>query len=440
MSVTKIERISNLQRSVNYITRKEKTESKFIFSHDCTPGTVKRDFKNIVDLYNEANNRKRELKPRMIYQSYAPHESVTPEDAFKYAKEFAGNYLGEDYQYIIATHYDTDHIHNHIIFNDINSRTLKVFDSSRENTLLRMRNENDRISEKYGLNIIETTRHKHKYLSYREYVAKSKGTSFKSLLENDIDEVIKNADSYEEFLSGMKEKGYEVKEGKHLAFKSHKGKRFLRTKTLGFNYLEKSIRYRLDNKDYIPFKPKIIKREWIDKNQEKFKENKYLQRWATVQNINYLNELYGFLDKEKISFDEFIEQEKVGENITNNFDLKLSKLDSIIYDLENSVDSFDVYKNSYKMITDFKSIKNTSDKEIFKKENFSNFKKYDLAKKKINLLKKVHNINNKKELLTKISDLKEERNIIYETLNLNTEKVKSKEKEKRNYREEDLDR
>src|SRR5699024_7417028 len=146
-----MQRINDLQRSVDYITRNEKTESKYIFSHECTPETAKRDFELTLDLYNEANNRNRELKPRMIYQSYSPNENITPEEVFQYGKEFAENYLGEDYQYIVATHYDTEHIHNHIIFNDININTLNVFDSSRENTLYRMRNENDRISEKYGL-------------------------------------------------------------------------------------------------------------------------------------------------------------------------------------------------------------------------------------------------------------------------------------------------
>lgn len=430
MSVTKIERINDLQRSVNYVTRNEKTESRFIYSHECTPETVARDFNYILDLYNESNGTNRELKPRMIYQSFSPNENITPEEAFQYGKEFAKNYLGEDYQYIVATHYDTNHIHNHIIFNDININNLRVFDSSRENTLHRMRNENDRISEKYGLHIIESVKHKHKYLSHKEYVARSKGNSFKDILENDIDEAIQLSNDFQSFLKNMEDKGYEYKQGKYLSFKSPKGKRFIRTKTLGFNYLENSIKHRIENKDYVPFKPNVINREWIDKNQEKFKENKYLRRWATVQNINYLNELYGVLKKKGISLSEFVTHENMNKNITKELDRRLSKLDGEIYDLSRMSDCFDVYKSSYGMIMEFKKLDTDEEKEQFKKDNYANFKKYDMAKKHINILKKIHGINNKAMLEKRINSLEKERRLIYESLNINVDRELKRNRER----------
>src|SRR5699024_5200963 len=233
--------------------------------HSCSPEMAERSFKTVLDEYNEFKDKERELKPVMVIQSFEPEENITPEQAHEYGKEIDKNYLKVDYQYILATHHDTDHIHNHIVFNDINYKTLDIFDSSRENTLHRMRNENDLVADRHGLKTIEQTRQKHQYLTHKDYVSRSKGTSFKEKIEQDIDLSISESNSFDGFLKSMGNKGYEVKKGKHLAFKDPNGKKFMRAKTLGFNYLENSIKHRINNKDYIPFKPNVIKREWIDK-------------------------------------------------------------------------------------------------------------------------------------------------------------------------------
>src|SRR5699024_2415693 len=335
MSVTKIQRVNSVTHTVNYITRVDKTERDLIHSHNCSPELAKANFENVLEEYNKTNRTNRELNARMIIQSYDPNENITPEQAHEYGKEFARNYLKDDFQYIVATHHDTDHIHNHIVFNDINYKNLKIFDSTRENTLHRMRNENDLISDKYGLKVIEQTRQKHQYLTHRDYVARSRGVSFKQKIEDDIDLSIYESNSYEDFLKAMADKGYEVKQGKHLAFKSPTGKRFMRARTLGFNYLENSIKHRIENKDYIPFKPKIIAREWIDKSQDKFKDNVGLHRWATIQNINYLHEVNNVLSKENISLEQFTKEKDVKENFERNLEKKLSHLDNEVFNLES---------------------------------------------------------------------------------------------------------
>lgn len=430
MSVTKMQRVNSLTHTVNYITRSDKTEHDLIFSHNCSPETASRNFNNVLDEYNYYKRTDREMNARMIIQSYDPDENISPEQAHQYGKEFAESYLGNDFQYIVATHHDTDHIHNHIVFNDINTKTLEIFDSSRENTLHRMRNENDLISEKYGLKIIEQTREKHKYLTHKDYVARSKGVSFKQKIENDIDSLIEHSNSYEEFLNGMKNMGYEVKEGKHLAFKSPNAKRFMRARSLGFNYMENSLKYRIENKDFVPFKPKIIEREWIDKSQDKFKNNVGLNRWATLQNINYLHEVNNILSKENISLQEFTEEKELQENFGKNLESKLSKIDNQIFKLENMKDCFDVYKESHSLMIGFKKLETKEEKDQYKKEHYHEFKKYDMAKKNMNILKKGYLINDKSQLKSKIQSLHEERALLYESVNLNKDKEQKRTKEK----------
>ena len=437
MAVTKIQRVKSITHAVNYITREDKTERDLITSHNCTPEFAKKDFESILDEYNYRKGKQRELKPRMIIQSYDPSEKITPEQAHEYAKEFAKNYLKDEFQYIIATHHDTDHIHNHIIFNDINYKTFDVFDSSRENTLNRMRNENDLISDKYNLQVIEKTRQKHKYLTHKDYVARAKGVSFKETIENDIDKSIMQSGSYDEFLQNMKEKGYEVKEGKHLAFKSSTGKKFIRTKSLGFNYLENSLKYRIDNKEYTPFKPKIIAREWIDKSEKKFTENKGLYRWASIQNINYLHEVNSVLSKENISLEQFVKENEVVEGFEKNLETKLVKLDNQLHKLRSMEDSFEIYKDSYDMMIDFKKLDTEEEKSQFKEVNYSKFKKYDMAKKSIGILKKGYNIHNADQLRERLESLTAERNLLYESVNLNKEISLKKNREKKSEKRRD---
>lgn len=429
MSVTKIQRVNSLTHTVNYITRQDKTENDLIHSFNCNTENIKRNFDNVLVQYNELNGTERELKPRMIVQSFSPDENINPEQAHEYGKEFVKNYLNDEFQYILATHHDEDHIHNHIVFNDINYKTLDVFDSSRENTLHRMRNENDLVSEKYGLQIIEQTRQKHKYLTHKDYVVRAKGNSFKEQIENDIDQTIEESNSYNSFLESMKKKGYKIKEGKHLSFKSPTGKKFMRTKTLGFNYLENSIKYRINNKDYIPFKPKIAKRNWIDKSQQKFQENKGLHRWATLQNINYLHEVNNVLSKENISLKQFSEEQKTITNLNKKLERKLSQIDNQINKIENMSNSFKNYKESYSLMIGFKKLNTQEEKDKYKKQHFNDFKKYDLAKKDINVLKKAYQINNQEQLKEKIENLVAERNLIYESVNLNKEQEKDKKQQ-----------
>jgi len=442
MSVTKIQRVNSLTHTINYITRKDKTEGDLIYSYNCSPESIKRNFENVLDEYNYFKKSERELKPIMIIQSFDPEENISPEQAHEYGKEFANNYLKGDFQYILATHHDTDHIHNHIVFNDINYKTLEIFDSSRENTLHRMRNENDLVSEKYGLKIIEKTREKHKYLTHKDYVLRTKGLSFKEKIENDIDSSIMVAKSFDDFIKNMKSKGYEVKQGKYLSFKNPNGKKFIRTKTLGFNYLENSIKYRINNKDYIPFKPKILNREWIDKSQQKFKKNKGLHRWATLQNINYLHEVNNVLSKENISLEQFIAEKRATENFDINLEKKLSRIDNQIFKLENMANCYDVYKESHDLMLNFKKIENQEEKDQYKKEHYHEFKKYDIAKKNMNILKKVYSINNPDQLNEKLSTLVAERNLIYDSVNLNREveqqRLEKEQQQKRKNKEMEL--
>ena len=286
-----------------------------------------------------------------------------------------------------------------------------MFDTKRINSLHNLREENDKISKKYGLSIIEKgAKGRGKYLSFNEYVVRSKNKSFKQKLEEVIDKNIQQSASYDDFLELMNKDGYASKDGKYLSFQIPEKNQSVRTKSLGFNYFKESIKYRIEHKEYEPLKVNVINRKWINKKEQKFKENKGLYKWATKQNINYLNELNKQMYETNMPISQLESIQKESQKLVNNFEDHLNKLDNEILKLERMEDSFQDYSDSYNMIIDYKK---SVDKAKFKKENYSKFKKYDVAKKNLHYLEKNYKITDIESLKYKVSQLHKERDMFY---------------------------
>lgn len=427
LSIVKIQQVKSLKAVIKYSLQDHKTNEELVTSYECEVETIERDFKVTLLDYNEKNNSDKQLSARMIIQSFDSDDNLTPEQAHQYGVELAENYFKGKHQYAVITHTETDNLHNHIIFNSINFQDLKMFDSSRQHSLYDLRRENDKVSKEHGLSIIENEgKKKDKYLAFNEYVSRAKKKSFKGNLEEVIDNHIQKASTFEEFLQLMDQQGYEGKQGKYLAFKNPKSNKFMRTKTLGINYLESSIKYRIENKAFAPIKQSIIDKEWIDKSQDKFKNNKGLRRWATKKNINYLNEISNQLYKRNITLEELNELELKKDNLIENFEKQLTSIDDEIYKLDKMKDCFSVYKNSYSLIQEYKK---AEDKNSFKQENYSKFKQYDVAKRNMNYLRKHYNITDEPDLYSKLSMLKQDRNILYGSLGRNAERQREIERQ-----------
>lgn len=438
MSIVKIQQVRSLRAAVRYSMQDYKTNEDLVTSYECDIETIERDFKSVLYEYNEKKNSNKNLSARMIIQSFDIEDNLTPEEAHQYGVELADRYLKGKHQYTVITHVETDNLHNHIIFNSIDFKELKMFDSKRQHTINDLRKENDRVSEKHNLSIIEGG--KTKGITFNEYVARSKRKSFKGKLEEIIDKNILLANTFDEFLSLMSKQGYENKLGRYLSFKNPGSNKYMRTKTLGLNYFEASIKYRIENKDFIPIKQNIIDKKWIDKSQAKFKNNKGLQKWATKQNINYLNEISAKLYKENITLQEYNDMIKK-ENLIGNFAKQLEMVDDEIYKLEKMMNCFDVYKSSYSLIQEYKK---SDDKTEFKKVNYSAFKAFDTAKRHMYYLKKQYDVTDVAGLYYKISLLQKERNLLYGSLgkeegNKELEKQEQTRKQ-RNYKEQQEER
>ena len=144
---------------------------------------------------------------RHLIQSFAVDE-VSPEQAHEIGKQFADEWLKGKYEYVIATHIDKEHCHNHIIFNAVNYVDFHAYRSNKK-TYREMRHLSDEICAEHGLSVIPPSQGKG--MDYKEYTEAKRGTSWKQKLKQTIDRCVITSKDYDEFLKLMQDAGYEIK-------------------------------------------------------------------------------------------------------------------------------------------------------------------------------------------------------------------------------------
>lgn len=282
MAVTKIYPIkTTLKKAIDYICNGDKTDDEiYVTTHLCSRENAHKEFELTKKQFG---SRTKTLAHHLI-QSFVPEE-VSFEEAHQVGIELCEKILGEKYEYVLATHIDKDHIHNHIIFNSIDVDEGKVYHSY-YGSYMNIRSQSDTLCKKHNLSVIdqETQREineikRRKFVSWHDWSEDKKGSSYKSRLKFDIDRSIKQSVNWQDFLDRMKSFGYEIKLGKHIAFRKEGQQRFTRAKTIGVNYTEERIKERILNKD------KELGNIIDLTNNNKAKSSKGYERWATKHNL-----------------------------------------------------------------------------------------------------------------------------------------------------------
>ena len=282
MAVTKIHPIkTTLKKAIDYICNGDKTDDEiYVTTHLCSGENAHKEF----ELTKKQFGSRTQTLAHHLIQSFVPEE-VSSHEAHQVGIELCEKILGGKYEYILATHIDKDHIHNHIIFNSIDVDEGKVYHSY-YGFYMNIRNQSDRLCKEHNLSVIdqETQREineikRRKFVNWYDWNEDKKGSSYKSRLQFDIDRTIKQSINWQDFLSKMESYGYEIKYGKNIAFKSKNQQRFTRTKTIGVNYTEERIKDRILNKE------KEIGNIIDIKNNEKVKSSKGYEHWATKHNL-----------------------------------------------------------------------------------------------------------------------------------------------------------
>ena len=282
MAVTKIHPInSTLKKAIDYICNSDKTDDEiYVTNYLCSRENAHKEFELTKKQFN---SRTKTLAHHLI-QSFVPEE-VSFEEAHQVGIELCEKILEGKYEYVLATHIDKDHIHNHIIFNSIDVDEGKVYHSY-YGSYMNIRNQSDKLCKEHGLSVIDLETQKEiseikrrKFVSWYDWNEDQKGSSYKSKLQFDINRSIQQSVNWQDFLSKMERYGYEIKFGKHIAFRSKNQQRFTRAKTIGNNYIEERIKDRILNKE------KELGNIIDIKNNEKANSSKGYERWATKHNM-----------------------------------------------------------------------------------------------------------------------------------------------------------
>ncbi len=291
MAYTKIHAVkATVHKAIAYICNPDKTDgSLLISSYGCSPETAHFDFKFALSKTSQSD----ENKAYHLIQSFLPGE-VDFDTAHQIGAALADRVLEGKYSYVVSTHIDKDHIHNHIIFCAANNVDHHKYNDCKK-SYYRIRHLSDELCKEYHLSVITPGAQRGK--KYNEWSADKNGSSLKSDLRRDINAAIRSADTYEEFLDLIRAKGYavkgeilNVKSPKYIAFLPPGRENFVRgsVRSLGAEYTKERIAERILERIQNRGKPladSYAKNRLIDTSQEKFQESAGLKRWAEIENL-----------------------------------------------------------------------------------------------------------------------------------------------------------
>ena len=293
-----------LKSRTDYAKNPDKTNrGELVSSYECSPLTADEEFMLSKRQYELATGRrqKNDVIAYQIRQSFKPGE-ITAEEANKVGYELAMRFTKGKHAFVVATHTDRQHIHNHVIFNSTaldGSRKFRDFFFS----ALAVQRLSDLICLEHQLSVIE----KKPYRERQKRVLYPPKESNRDRLCGIIDTILaEKPEDYEAFLQKLEQQGFEVKRGKHTAVKGKGQKRFIRFRTLGTGYGEDEIKAVLAGKaKHQPYQKKPPQEQpfqLLVDIQGKMAEGKSAgyKKWATKFNLKEMSKTLLFLQEQKI--------------------------------------------------------------------------------------------------------------------------------------------
>jgi hypothetical protein len=356
----------------------------------------------------------------MFVRDYFEDDEKEKYDNILATNDIVDKHLKGKYQYIISTHIDKGHIHNHILFNNVSFEDYTCYNSNKR-SYHEIRDISDELCRAYGLSVIDTI-DKNKYRD-DPYATQTKyKNTYRKQIKNDINFNIKTSVNYEHFIERMSEK-YEIKRGKYTSYK-HKTngqKRFIRSRSLGDKYHDDNIKLRIE-REFLNIKDESnlynfnIDFNMIDIESNKYQDNAGLKHWAVSQNNKALgNTIYKMRKLGAESSQQLENLIKQTEQTLNHLEDNRSKFNSELEYLNNQLsnlnqiaDSGNYNNNRYadellddgiiiNDIEDIKNVKKDLDNQINNlKSNWKDtVNNYDKAKSFSNELKYLSNSYNR---------------------------------------------
>ena len=333
-----------MSKAIAYILNPEKTDEKLLVSsYGCASETAAREFEWTRKIAEQKGMNPVRIIARHVIQSFEIGE-VTPELAHEIGKQFADEILGGKYEYVLTTHIDKDHVHNHLIFNAVDFVDYHAYKSYKR-IYYDMREVSDRLCKENGLSVIPPSQNKG--MGYKEYTEAKRGTSWKQKLKQTIDRCIITAKDYDDFLRLMQEAGYEIKTGKYISFRAEGQERFTRSKTIGENYTEERIKERIagrtprrNRRQTVPKGISLIgdiqeRIRLIDSKGYEYKAKLTILKEA-ARTLNYLteNNLLQYADLEKKVEDVHSSYDRTGKEL-KGVEARLREVQPLIKNISN---------------------------------------------------------------------------------------------------------
>lgn len=333
-----------MSKAIAYILNPEKTDEKLLVSsYGCASETAAREFEWTRKIAEQKGMNPVRIIARHVIQSFEIGE-VTPELAHEIGKQFANEILGGKYEYVLTTHIDKDHVHNHLIFNAVDFVNYHAYKSYKR-IYYDMREVSDRLCKENGLSVIPPSQNKG--MGYKEYTEAKRGTSWKQKLKQTIDRLVLTAKDYDDFLRLMQEAGYEIKTGKYISFRAEGQERFTRSKTIGENYTEERIKERIagrtprrNRRQTVPKGISLIgdiqeRIRLIDSKGYEYKAKLTILKEA-AQTLNYLteNNLLQYADLEKKVEDVHSSYDRTGKEL-KGVEARLREVQPLIKNISN---------------------------------------------------------------------------------------------------------
>ena len=302
-----------LKSRTDYAQNPDKTQQgELVSSYECSPLTVDEEFMLSKRQYELATGRrqKSDVIAYQIRQSFKPGE-ITAEEANKVGYELAMRFTKGKYAFIVATHTDREHIHNHIIYNSTALDSTRKF---RDFLLsgLAVQRLSDLICLEHQLSVIEIKPYRERQKRTLYPPKESNRDRLCGVIDNILSEKPKD---YEDFLQRLEQQGYEVKRGKYTSVKGARQKRFIRFRTLGAGYSEEELKAVIAGKtEHRPRQTQPFQEppfQLLVDIQAKLSEGKSegYARWAKKYNLKEMSKTLIFLQEHKIgSADELNER------------------------------------------------------------------------------------------------------------------------------------
>ena len=385
MAVTKIHPIkSTLKKALDYIENPDKTDEKlFVSSYGCSYETADIEFQMLLDqAFKKGNN----LAHHLI-QAFEPGET-TPEQAHEIGKQLADEVLQGKYSYVLTTHIDKGHVHNHLIFCAVDMVNHRKYNSNRQSYAY-IRRTSDRLCQENGLSVVKPGKAKGK--TYAEWDAQKKGKSWKAKLKIAIDAAIPQAKDFDGFLRLMEAQGYEVKQGKYISFRALADglrpgqERFTRCKTLGEDYTEERITQRIkgiaiDRGPRRRSAREISLRTALE-DSIKAQQSAGYARWAKLHNLKQAANSLNFITEHQIDSYEGLESRMAEISAANDAAASaLKDTECRLGDIALQIKNLSAYKQLRPVALE---LRNAKDKAAFRRQHESQLILYEAAAKSL---------------------------------------------------------